>query len=582
MQRLTLATACTLANLNSPAQAAVRSAGSINPVPPSSGGTFTGPLVVGDAQAANKDIRALLRIDNGSVLQYGSLVIGDEGDQDDPDVYFGEVNVLGNFPGTLNDPYTALILTGGGSTSAPTVQVGRDGFGTLNLSGGATMSLTSSTSVLSIGVRNTGVGSVSLTDPFTIINAKGNIIVGQEGVGELRISDGASVLATGGSAQTITVGPLGRIELRNGTLIGAGAANAFGTKVDGFLGGSGLVRSSVDITSAASLGVGEGEVLRFDGKVDNNGSITVAGGELRFLDDFSNNTGVPGNDPGPTMPPGRITLQDGTIRFTTPLTGQFANKGVITSANARNNTNGNITTNHFHGAIENMGKIFVASDTVATFHDSVTQRSSVDVLEGGTALFLGNLDFTQESQTSMAIAPGGVSASLGAIQVSGQLTLDGDLTVALSSDYSPTAGDRFELLTSTGGIVGTFDNVALPELPGNLEFGVFYTPSRVIMETRIEQNTVDLPGDYDRNGVVDAGDYIVWRDRLGDTASLANDNTPGVGQDDYDRWRANFGSAREIIAGSALGTVPAVPEPSGALLALVAGASCALYRCRRE
>jgi T5SS/PEP-CTERM-associated repeat protein len=508
-----------------------------------------------------------VRIDDGSVLQYASLIIGDEGDQDDQDVYFGEVNVVGNFPGTLNDPYTALVLSGGGSTSTPTVQVGRDGFGTLNLSGGATMSLTNASSILSIGVRQTGVGSVSVTDPFTLINAKGDIIVGQEGVGDLRISNGASVVATGSSAQTITVGSSGRIELQDGTLIGASPLSGFGTTVNGYLGGSGLVRSKVQISGAANLEVGAGDVLRFDGEVANQGSITVVGGELRFLDGFTNNAGS--TNTNPPVPPGRITVQDGTIRFSEPLT---TNGGVITSANAQNNTNGNITTNHIHGAIDNAGRIVVARDTVATFHDAVTQRQNVTIFEGGTALFLADLDFRPTSQIAMAIAPNSTSSSSGSVQVAGQLTLDGDLTVTVSSDYMPVAGDRIELLTSTGGIDGAFDNITFPSLPGNFEFELLYGPTSVMMEARI----AGLPGDYDDNGVVDAVDYIVWRKRLGDSESLANDDTPGVGQDDYDRWRANFGLTGETSIGGALGTHVGVPEPSSVVLVLI---GTLMYAC---
>ena len=29
-----------------------------------------------------------------------------------------------------------------------------------------------------------------------------------------------------------------------------------------------------------------------------------------------------------------------------------------------------------------------------------------------------------------------------------------------------------------------------------------------------------VPGDYDRNGIVDAADYVVWRSTLGSTADL--------------------------------------------------------------
>ena len=45
------------------------------------------------------------------------------------------------------------------------------------------------------------------------------------------------------------------------------------------------------------------------------------------------------------------------------------------------------------------------------------------------------------------------------------------------------------------------------------------------------------PGDYNSNGIVDAADYVVWRDNIGNGFSLPNDDSPGVGHDDYTRWR---------------------------------------------
>ncbi|HEX4415289.1 MAG TPA: hypothetical protein VH107_16775 [Lacipirellulaceae bacterium] len=76
-----------------------------------------------------------------------------------------------------------------------------------------------------------------------------------------------------------------------------------------------------------------------------------------------------------------------------------------------------------------------------------------------------------------------------------------------------------------------------------------------------------LPGDYNQNGVVDAADYVLWRDKLGTGTALPNDDTTGVGNDDYARWRAQFGK-RAAGSGSAAGA--AVPEASTAALILFA------------
>lgn len=85
------------------------------------------------------------------------------------------------------------------------------------------------------------------------------------------------------------------------------------------------------------------------------------------------------------------------------------------------------------------------------------------------------------------------------------------------------------------------------------------------------------PGDYNGNGVVDAADYVRWRDTLGTQTALPNDSTPGmVTQDDYAVWRQNFGGGASA-AGAAGGT--AVPEPATWGLALLAaGAAWAVRR----
>ena len=50
------------------------------------------------------------------------------------------------------------------------------------------------------------------------------------------------------------------------------------------------------------------------------------------------------------------------------------------------------------------------------------------------------------------------------------------------------------------------------------------------------------PGDYNNNGIVDAGDYVVWR-KAAATDTLPNDPTPGVvDASDYGVWRSHFGN----------------------------------------
>jgi hypothetical protein len=125
----------------------------------------------------------------------------------------------------------------------------------------------------------------------------------------------------------------------------------------------------------------------------------------------------------------------------------------------------------------------------------------------------------------------------------------------------------------------------------------------LVFDFRAASPTTGAPmGDYNENGVVDAADYTVWRDRLGQIIALPNEDpnaSPGmVAQDDYDVWKANFGSTGgagglgpfQVFTGAvryasfSLGSgasALAVPEPSTAGLAMILFCGLASARRRR-
>ena len=59
-----------------------------------------------------------------------------------------------------------------------------------------------------------------------------------------------------------------------------------------------------------------------------------------------------------------------------------------------------------------------------------------------------------------------------------------------------------------------------------------------------ERENNPFGGDYNKNSVVDAADYVVWRDTLGSTTDLRADGIADgtIDQADYDFWRAHFGN----------------------------------------
>jgi len=88
-----------------------------------------------------------------------------------------------------------------------------------------------------------------------------------------------------------------------------------------------------------------------------------------------------------------------------------------------------------------------------------------------------------------------------------------------------------------------------------------------------------LAGDYNNDGAVNAADYTVWRNHLGQTFDLLNedpnDANPGVvDQDDYTFWKSRFG----MTLGSGSLSNAAVPEPASLLMMLVGTVAVLLNR----
>jgi hypothetical protein len=118
--------------------------------------------------------------------------------------------------------------------------------------------------------------------------------------------------------------------------------------------------------------------------------------------------------------------------------------------------------------------------------------------------------------------------------------------------------ETFTLLTASGGIAGAFDQLELPTLEDGLWWHVQYAAN----EVRAMVDDV-MPGDFNRDGNVDAADYVAWAKN-------------GGHQSGFNYWRANFGSS--IGGGSA--SLANAPEPAAAWMLLCAMTVGALLRAR--
>ncbi len=148
--------------------------------------------------------------------------------------------------------------------------------------------------------------------------------------------------------------------------------------------------------------------------------------------------------------------------------------------------------------------------------------------------------------------PGGAGA-LGDVHVTPSIS------VAADNEWHVLTFDvlaaNFTSITSTN-IVAALAAVTQMRIFHNPSNGVFTGANGgEFLLDNIRVVAPSLSGDYNQNGVVDAADYIVWR------------NDPNHTQAGYDLWRAHFGQTAG--SGSGASANAAVPEPTTLVLVIV-------------
>jgi hypothetical protein len=112
---------------------------------------------------------------------------------------------------------------------------------------------------------------------------------------------------------------------------------------------------------------------------------------------------------------------------------------------------------------------------------------------------------------------------------------------------------------------------------GALDEIQFYNRVLTVSEIQMLLSDPHPQGDYNRNGVVDAADYVVWRHDVGNTVPAcsgadANCNT-FVENSEYQVWRNNYGrlsTGSGTAVGSEFGAPTAsIPEPTSFLLSVL-------------
>ena len=113
----------------------------------------------------------------------------------------------------------------------------------------------------------------------------------------------------------------------------------------------------------------------------------------------------------------------------------------------------------------------------------------------------------------------------------------GKLKISLINGFTPALGNSFTVLTATS-IIGYFGTYDLPQLASGQAWRIDQTATAITLTV--------VEGDYNRNGVIDAGDYVIWRKTRNTSVTAwsgADGNGDGLVNDaDLAIWRSNVGA----------------------------------------
>jgi hypothetical protein len=281
---------------------------------------------------------------------------------------------------------------------------------------------------------------------------------------------------------------------------------------------------------------------------DLGGTINVAGGTSRM--EISSTA---------TFENGSNTTLTGDLRLANNVT-RIALGAVFSGAGELINDNGS-ALNFDDGAIVGAQ---VTNEGVAGIAAGAAGRADVD-------------DYLQAAMGTLQMDINGIGlGQFDRLVASGIAQVGGELRV-MTGGFGPTLGTTVQLISAAGGVLGTFADVV--DGTGNLPAGTHWEAIYNANSVQVVLGLV-LPGDFNNDGSVDAADYTVYRDNLGAAVTLPGDPTPGnVTADDHAVWAANYGATAPAPS-MAFAMAAAVPEPTTAVMVVLAAAGLAGARRR--
>jgi T5SS/PEP-CTERM-associated repeat protein len=343
----------------------------------------------------------------------------------------------------------------------------------------------------------------------------------------------------------------GALEITDGALVQSNADTQVAVGFDGFgtvtIDGTNSRWDVPGVLYVGKLGGGEGTLY------------VINGG---FLNSQTTGFGILGRDEGST---GNVIIQGVGSKWTATGGLGYVRVGDGGAASLTVEDGGTVETANVY--IGQLGELRGDGNVIADVQNS-------GVVSPGTSPGALNIDgdYTQTAAGVLLIDLASASV-FDQLVVGSDATLAGTLTVNLLEGFIPDTGQTFTILTA-GEVINYFATEPISPFP-NLEFDVIYNADSVVLTV-----LPALAGDYNGDGSVNAADYTVWRNTLGQSGlALAADGTGASGNPDgivdrldYEFWKTHYGES----LGSGATANAAVPEPAARWLALAALFGCLL------
>ncbi len=276
------------------------------------------------------------------------------------------------------------------------------------------------------------------------------------------------------------------------------------------------IPSGFGFDSSSSLELSSG-VLR------SAGNVVFAGGSVNVNGLAESQINVEGAGQNVSFESGTTTTLDQDLRL------RASGKSMILSGSIFNG--GGTLINDAGSQLELAG----GADVGVTLINS----GSVDLASVSARADLNDFVQLDTGTLTMGLA-GSLLTEFDRLVISGAAQLDGTLDVQLLSGFTPILGDTFPIVSTLGGVFGTFATESFPSLGIDLEFDINYDGGLVTLEVV----STTPPCDFDGGGDCDLDDIDDLYDALGTNDPVFDLDGNGIVDDaDIPLWLAQASAA---------------------------------------